>query len=91
MWQEVQNLKISARDKTVNGTCEYDGLKNPQKYFQNLGEKIFLFKNIFRPQNFEKPLFLAIFVQKFIELARETRRLKVHMSMMAQKNRNKKL
>ena len=64
MWEEEQKYKISARDKTVNGTCQYDGLKNPQKYLLNLGEKIFLIKNIFRPQNFEKPLFLAIFEQK---------------------------
>ena len=58
------------------GTCEHDGLKNPQNYLENLGKKIFLIKNIFRPQNFEKPLFLAIFEQKIYRISEHAKRVK---------------
>ena len=75
MVEMEQNYKISARDKTVKGTCEYDSLKNPQKYFQNLGKKIWI-KNVFRPQNFEKPLSLAIFEQKICRISEQAKKVK---------------
>ena len=38
--------------------------KNRNKKCQKTVQKFFFEKNFFRPQNFEKPLFLAIFEQK---------------------------
>ena len=46
---EEWNLKISEHAEMGKGTCEHDGLKNPQNYLENLGKKIVLIKNIFRP------------------------------------------
>ena len=81
--QEEWNLKISARDKTVIGTCAYDNLKNPQKISKILLMLKNFFKNSFFDLKISKTCFLAIFEQKNIELERETRWLKVHVSMIA--------
>ena len=39
MREREQNYKISEHAEMGKGTCEYDGLKNPQKLFQKFGQK----------------------------------------------------
>ena len=50
--------------------------KNRNKKVLKEGTKIFLIKNIFRPQNFEKLLFLAIFEQKIYRISEHDKTVK---------------
>ena len=86
-----QNYKISEHDEMGKGTWSMMAQKNRNKKLQKRVQKFFSKKIFFDPKISKNLYFWPFLSKKFIELASTPRGLKVHVSMMAQKNRNKVL
>ena len=88
---EGQRAHLVSTPRWVKVHMSMMAQKNRNKKCQKRVQKFFSKKIFFDPKISKNLYFWPFLSKKFIELASTPRGLKVHVSMMAQKNRNKVL